>query len=132
MSVVGLVPVIGWQIDNAHYYSISMRPYGTSHSTLCLVTFVPTRGMTGQQVIDFLRNNSLHLYRYNTSGSGCRTWCKGILNAMGAAGIIRSDAEAHFDSVVDSFIQSNMYVAGNYWIPEENGAHFQAMSGGIA
>jgi hypothetical protein len=105
-------------------------PYGLSNNRkVWSPDFALAQGFTGRAMINFIEENQLHLYQYNSNGSGCLTWCQGVIGKLAQAGWIERGALNSLIAVVRNFRAHQPFDRERaYWVPSEMGAQFQGFT----
>jgi hypothetical protein len=81
--------------------------------------------LDGYSLVNLIERRNLEYCQYNAQGSGCLTWCLGLIHALAAEGYIGINSPDMMYRLVAGWKLNSE----NYWIAREPGAHFIRFNG---
>ncbi|KAL4245362.1 hypothetical protein ABKN59_009477 [Abortiporus biennis] len=77
---------------------VQSRSYANTENKLVSFSASASVDMTVEQVMGIIRSNKREFYRFTSQGTGCRWWCRTILNDLEKIGAVAPQSTAHFDN----------------------------------
>ncbi|KAF9240405.1 hypothetical protein BU15DRAFT_61422 [Melanogaster broomeanus] len=79
---------------------VNETPYENSVTSTASVSEVATAGITVGGLLAMLERNGRNRYKYDDSGSGCRFWCRTVLEDLENGGLVSGGAVERFDAYI--------------------------------